>query len=101
MQANGVVLPSQEKTVTVIDRVVVDWSGKERYMKGSKVTETLLHTGQTNVDLYCPCPKVKRQIHEYGKKKMVQHCVYTDTKLCAKPIIIHSSFNANNKYHSS
>lgn len=42
------------KTVTVIVRVVVAWSGKERYMKGSNVTETLLHTGQTKVDLYWP-----------------------------------------------
>lgn len=26
-------------------------------MKGSNVMETLLHTGQTNVDLYWPCEK--------------------------------------------
>lgn len=54
MQAYGNALPSHVKTVTVIVRVVVDWSGSERYMKGSNVTDTLLHTGQTKVDLYCP-----------------------------------------------
>ncbi len=54
MQAYGRALPSQVKTVTVIVRVMVGWSGKERYMNGSNVTETLLHTGQTNVDLYWP-----------------------------------------------
>lgn len=55
VQAAGSALPSQVKTVTVIVRVLVDWSGKERYMKGSNVTEILLHTGQTKVDLYWPC----------------------------------------------
>ena len=55
MQALGSELPSQVKTVTVIVRVVVDWSGKERYIKGSKVTEILLQIGQTRVDLYWPC----------------------------------------------
>lgn len=51
---NGRVLPSEAKIVTVIDRVIVEWRGKERYMNGSNVTETLLHTGQAKVDLYCP-----------------------------------------------
>lgn len=55
VQAAGSELPSQVKTVSVIVRVVVDWRGKERYMKGSNVTDTLLHTGQTRVDLYWPC----------------------------------------------
>lgn len=55
VQADGNALPSQVKTVTVIVLVVVDWSGNERYIKGSKVTETLLQMGQTKVDLYWPC----------------------------------------------
>lgn len=55
VQTDGKALPSQVKTVTVIVRVLVDWSGSERYMNGSNVTETLLHTGQTKVDLYWPC----------------------------------------------
>lgn len=54
VQVDGTALPSLLKTVTVIVRVVVAWSGKERYIKGSNVTETLLHTGQTKVDLYWP-----------------------------------------------
>lgn len=52
VKVDGNALPSQVKTVIVIERVMVAWSGKERYMKGSNVTETLLHTGQTKVDLY-------------------------------------------------
>lgn len=55
MQQDGRALPSQVKTVTVIVRVMVCWRGRERYMNGSNVTETLLHTGHTNVDLYWPC----------------------------------------------
>ena len=29
-------------------------NGSDKYMNGSKVTEILLHSGQTKVDLYCP-----------------------------------------------
>lgn len=63
VKVDGSLLPSLLKTVTVIVRVVVDWSGNERYMKGSKVTETLLHTGQTKVDLYWPCKIRDNQIN--------------------------------------
>lgn len=35
----------------VIVRVVVEGNGSDRYINGSKVTETFLHNGQTNVDL--------------------------------------------------
>lgn len=55
MYADGKALPSQVNIVTVMVRVMVSWSGKERYMKGSNVMETLLQAGQTNVDLYWPC----------------------------------------------
>lgn len=54
VHGDGRVEPSQLKTVTVMVLLVVDWRGRERYMKGSNVTETLLQTGQTKVDLYCP-----------------------------------------------
>ena len=54
---NGVgnALPSLEKTTMVMVRAEADCRGKERYMNGSKVTETFPHTGQTRVDLYWPC----------------------------------------------
>lgn len=64
VQAFGSALPSQVKTVTAIVRVVVDWSGKERYMKGSNVTEILLQAGQTRVDLYWPCKMQYKQKHK-------------------------------------
>jgi len=53
---NGVggTLPSQENTTAVTLRVEANCKGKERYMNGSKVTETFPQTGQTKVDLYCP-----------------------------------------------
>lgn len=51
----GSALPSLVKTTIVIELADGDWRGNERYMKGSKVTETLRHTGQTKVDLYWPC----------------------------------------------
>lgn len=54
VQGDGRAAPSQANTVTVMVLLVVDWSGSERYIKGSNVTETLLQTGQTKVDLYCP-----------------------------------------------
>ena len=56
----GKAVLSQEKTVTVIARVVLNCSGKDRYMKGSNVTETLLQIGHTNVDLYWPCELTNR-----------------------------------------
>lgn len=52
VHAIGSPLPSLLKTVTVMVRVVADCRGKERYMNGSKVTETFPHAGQTRVDLY-------------------------------------------------
>lgn len=54
VHGDGRVVPSQLKTVTVMVLLVVDWRGRERYIKGSNVTETLLQTGHTKVDLYCP-----------------------------------------------
>lgn len=78
VQADGKALPSQVKTVTVMVRVMVSWSGNERYMKGSNVMETLLHTGQTNVDLNWPCQmentqhqsrSISRQLNEFEKVK--------------------------------
>lgn len=48
----GMVLPSVFITVMFIVRIVVEGKGSDRYMNGSKVTETFLQTGQTNVDLY-------------------------------------------------
>lgn len=50
----GGVLPSKVKTITVMLRVDVNCRGKERYMNGSKVTETFPQAGHTKVDLYCP-----------------------------------------------
>jgi hypothetical protein len=44
--------PEPLKTVTVIERVTVDGRGRDKYMNGSNVTDILLHTGHTNVDLY-------------------------------------------------
>jgi hypothetical protein len=46
--------PVPLNTVTVIIRVTVEGNGSDKYMNGSKVTEILLHSGQTKVDLYCP-----------------------------------------------
>lgn len=51
----GAELPSALKTVIVIVRVGDDGRGRDKYIKGSNVTESLLQTGQTNVDLYWPC----------------------------------------------
>ena len=50
-------MPSELKTVTVIVRVVFadEGKGKDKYINGSKVMDTFLQSGQTNVDLYCPC----------------------------------------------
>jgi len=48
--AEGNVTPSVLMTVTVIVRVVVEGNGRDRYIKGSKVIETLLQKGQINVD---------------------------------------------------
>lgn len=48
----GLAVPSVFTTVKVIIRTVVDGSGSDRYINGSKVRETFLQTGQTNVDLY-------------------------------------------------
>lgn len=43
--------------------MTVEGSGKDKYMKGSKVIEILPHRGQTSVDLYWPwgiyCRKIK------------------------------------------
>lgn len=50
----GGALPSPLNTLRVNEGFIDDDSGKERYMKGSKVTETLAHTGHTRVDLYWP-----------------------------------------------
>jgi hypothetical protein len=50
----GATLPSQEKITAVMLRVEANCKGKERYMNGSKVTETFPQTGQTKVDLYWP-----------------------------------------------
>ena len=44
--------PVPLNTVTVIIRVTVDGNGSDKYINGSKVTEILLQTGHTNVDLY-------------------------------------------------
>lgn len=63
VQENGREAPSQAKTVTVMVLLVVGWSGRERYIKGSNVTETLLQTGQTKVDLYCPYEMKNYQKH--------------------------------------
>lgn len=46
------VLPSVLTTVKVIVRIVVEGRGSDKYMNGSKVVETFLQMGQTNVDLY-------------------------------------------------
>ena len=40
------------KTVIVIVLIVAEGRGKDKYINGSNVTETFLHIGQTNVDLY-------------------------------------------------
>lgn len=51
----GKELPLALKTVIVIVRIADDGRGSDKYIKGSNVMETLLQTGQTNVDLYWPC----------------------------------------------
>jgi len=38
-------------TVTVMEREDLAGRGRERYMKGSKVTDTLAHTGHTRCRL--------------------------------------------------
>lgn len=48
----GRALPSPQNTVTFIDRTEDEGSGNDKYMNGSKVTDILLQTGHTNVDLY-------------------------------------------------
>ena len=45
-------LPSVLNTLTVNVRVVVDGRGKDKYINGSNVIDTLEQTGQTRVDLY-------------------------------------------------
>lgn len=51
---NGKVVPLVLKTVKVIVRIVLESSGKDRYINGSNVTDNFLQTGQNNVDLYWP-----------------------------------------------
>ena len=46
----GRAVPSVLRTVKVIVRVVVEGNGKGRCIKGSKVIETFLQTGHTNVE---------------------------------------------------
>jgi hypothetical protein len=45
-------MPEKMRTVMLLEEA--DWRGKERYMNGSKVTDTFSHTGHTSVDLNCP-----------------------------------------------
>lgn len=52
---DGSALPSVVTTVKVIVRIDVDGKGSDKYINGSKVTDTLLQTGQTKVDRYWPC----------------------------------------------
>lgn len=40
-------------------RVFEEGSGRDRYMKGSNLTDEKLHWGQTSVDLYSPCMRTK------------------------------------------
>lgn len=49
---DGSALPSVVTTVKVIVRIDVDGKGSDKYINGSKVTDTLLQTGQTKVDRY-------------------------------------------------
>lgn len=77
MQGVGNVLPSLVKTITVMDRVWADCRGNERYMNGSKVTETLSHTGQTRVDLNWPCPhKIMgmQLCHKWYSSTLLEYC---------------------------
>ena len=55
VNGDGWEVPSVLMTVTVIVRNVVDGRGSDRYMNGSNVIETFLHSGQINVDLNWPC----------------------------------------------
>lgn len=59
---DGNVIPSVLKTVKDMVRIVVEGNGRERYINGSNVTATLLQTGQTNADRYCPYNEKKYAI---------------------------------------
>jgi hypothetical protein len=59
--------PVPLNTVTVIIRVTVDGNGSDKYINGSKVTEILLQTGHTNVDLYWPC-NINQQLTDLAQK---------------------------------
>lgn len=52
VNGDGWVLPLVLTTVKVIVRIDVDGRGNDTYMNGSKVTEDILQSGHTNVDLY-------------------------------------------------
>ena len=61
-------LPLVFTTVKVIVRIVVEGNGSDKYMNGSKVTETFLQIGQTKVDLYWPCQKKKQKGKGYRRQ---------------------------------
>lgn len=52
MVGEGKVVPSELTTVKVMVLVVVEGSGKDRYMNGSNVIDIFLQTGQTTLDRY-------------------------------------------------
>lgn len=57
VHGNGFALPSELKTVKVIDRIDVVGRGNDKYINGSNVTDNLLQAGHTSFDLYWPCQK--------------------------------------------
>lgn len=69
----GIVLPSVLKTVTVIVLIVVEGIGSDRYISGSNVTDTLLQTGQTNIERYWPYNKRRTNVKHQGKMKPSYH----------------------------
>lgn len=52
VHGNGFALPSELKTVKVIDRIDVVGRGNDKYINGSNVTDNLLQAGHTSFDLY-------------------------------------------------
>jgi hypothetical protein len=91
--------PVPLNTVTVIIRVAVDGNGSDKYINGSKVTEILLQTGHTSVDLYWPC-NINKQIDRL-KHKTQQELTNEHNKPIIKLIVSIAIAKALTKKHIS
>lgn len=69
----GIQLPSVLKTVKVIVRIVVEGSGNDKYIKGSKVVDTLLQIGHTNFDRNWPCKKQESKLVYHGRSSHIHY----------------------------